>query len=150
MPSTPPSPQDLVPVLLVEDDEVHARIIEATLAKARLSNPVVRARTGDEAIAYLEEVEDGRTRALPVLVLLDLELPGRSGLAVLAKLRALGREAEDCPVIMMSGSSNDATIARARELGVRGYLVKPVAFDALIDVIHRLGLRWALLPGCGQ
>lgn len=136
----------LVPVLLVEDDEVHARIVEASLASARLSNPVVRARTGDEAVAYLEDVDSGSATA-PVLVLLDLELPGQSGLAVLERLRGLRGEAEGCPVIMMSGSSDDAAIARARELGVRGYLIKPVAFDALVDVIHRLDLRWALLAG---
>lgn len=138
----------LVPVLLVEDDEVHARIVEASLTSARLSNPVVRARTGDEAAAYLKETGD--TNALPVLVLLDVELPGQSGLAVLEKLRGLGGAGEGCPVIMMSGFSDDAAIARARELGVRGYLIKPVAFDALVDVIHRLDLPWALLPGGGR
>lgn len=134
-------------MLLAEDDEVHARIVDATLARARLCNPVVRARTGDEAVAYLEDVHEGGSSALPVLVLLDLELPGQSGLAVLAKLRAPGGETENCPVIMMSGSSDDAAIARARELGD---LVKPVAFDALVDVISRLGLPWALLPGVGR
>lgn len=136
----------LVPVLLVEDDEVHARVVEASLAGAKLSNPVVRARTGDEAVAYLENGHRRDERALPVLVLLDVELPGQSGLAVLEKLRNLGGEALNCPVIMMSASSDDAAIARARELGVRGYLIKPVAFDALIDVIQRLDLHWALVP----
>ena len=136
----------LVPILLVEDDEVHARIAEASLTSARLSNPVVRARSGDEAVAYLEDVR-GQASTLPVLVLLDLDLPGQSGLAVLERLRSLGGDAEVCPVIMMSGSSDDVVIARARELGVSSYLIKPVAFDALVDVIHRLRLRWALLPG---
>lgn len=137
----------LAAVLLVEDDEVHARIVEASLAGAKLANPVVRARTGDEAVAFLEDLERSNPNTFPVLVLLDLELPGQSGLTVLERLRGLGGEAKDCPVIMMSGSSDDAVIARARQLGVRGYLIKPVAFDALVDVIHRLDMRWALLPG---
>ncbi len=141
--------QALVPILLVEDDEVHARIVEASLASAKLANPVVRARTGEEAVAYLDGVGREATATLPVLVLLDLKLPGQSGLAVLERLRSLGGDALVCPVIMMSGSSDDADIARARNLGVRGYLIKPVAFDALADVIHRLGLRWALLPRDG-
>jgi len=148
--ATPSSAQALVPVLLVEDDEVHARIVEASLTSARLSNPVLRARNGDEASAYLEAIKAGETSALPVLVLLDLELPGQSGLAVLEKLRGLGGEGESCPVIMMSGSSDDDAISRARELGVGGYLIKPVAFDALVDVIHRLDLPWAILPGGGR
>lgn len=138
-----------MPVLLVEDDEVHARIVEAALASARLSNPVVRARTGDEAVTFLADAAGGRAGTLPVLVLLDVELPGQSGLSVLARLRGLGGEAEVCPVIMMSGTSDESVIARARDLGVSGYLIKPVAFNALVDVIHRLGLPWALLPGDG-
>ena len=137
----------LAPVLLVEDDDVHAYMVEGALTKARLANPVVRARNGDEAVAYLEEVGNGGCSALPALVLLDLELPGQSGLAVLETLVGLPGAAAACPAIMMSASSESASIARARELGVRSYLVKPVAFDALADVIHRLGLRWALLAG---
>ena len=143
------APDPLVPILLVEDDDVHARIVQASLARAKLSNPVVRARCGDEAVAYLDHANGATPSALPVLVLLDLELPGQSGLAVLERLRGLGGDAEECPVIMMSASSDEADITRARTLGVRGYLIKPVAFDALADVIHRLGLRWALLPGGG-
>lgn len=136
----------MAPVLLAEDDEVHACIVEASLTNARLANPVVRARTGDEAAAYLAAGHGG-AKPLPALVLLDLELPGQSGLSVLETLRGLGGDAGDCPVIIMSGSSDGATIARSRELGVRGYLVKPVAFDALVDVIHGLDLPWAILGG---
>ncbi len=135
---------------MVEDDEVHARIVEASLNAVKLSNPIVRARNGDEAVVYLEDVVRGTANPLPVLVLLDLELPGQSGLAVLERLRGMGGDAERCQVIMMSSSSDDAAIARARELGVGGYLIKPVAFDALVDVIHRLDMPWALLPGDDQ
>lgn len=139
----------LAPVLLVEDDEVHARIVEASLAGAKLTNPVVRARTGHEAVAWIEDVSRPGSTGPPVLVLLDLELPGRSGLTVLQRLRDLGGRFGSCPVIMMSGSSDDGAIARARQLGVRGYLVKPVAFDALVDVVRGLDTPWALLPGDG-
>lgn len=145
MPADPgASALSMAPVLLAEDDEVHACIVEASLANARLANPIVRARTGDEAAAYLATVNGG-ANPLPALVLLDLELPGQSGLSVLETLRGLGGDAGGCPVIIMSGSSDSATIARSRQLGVRGYLVKPVAFDALVDVIHGLHLPWAIL-----
>lgn len=133
------------PVLLVEDDDVHALIVQGSLAKVRLANPVVRARTGDEAVSYLEHLPARPRQDLPALVLLDLELPGRSGLSVLETLVALEGPAASIPVIMMSASSDSASIARARELGVRGYLVKPVAFEALAGLVHRLGLRWAIV-----
>ncbi len=133
------------PVLLVEDDDVHALIVQSSLAKVRLANPVVRSRTGDEAVTYLETLPARAGRDLPALILLDLELPGRSGLSVLETLVALEGPTASIPVIMMSASSDSASIARARELGVRGYLVKPVAFEALADLVHRLGLRWALV-----
>jgi CheY-like chemotaxis protein len=135
--------------VLVEDDEVHARIIEASLSGAGLANPVIRARTGVEAVRYLENLSGATSTETPVLVLLDVELPGQSGLAVLERLRSLGGVAGRCPVIMMSGSSEDSAIASARELGVSGYLIKPVAFDALIDVIHRLKMPWAILSDGG-
>ena len=134
------------PVLVVEDDDVHARIVEASLAQARLCNPVVRVASGDEAVDWFSDaVATGSV--LPALVLLDVELPGRSGLAVLEAVAGVGVDPESCPVIVMSASSDGGRIARARELGVRGYLVKPVAFDALADVIRRLGLRWVILGG---
>lgn len=133
------------PVLLVEDDDVHALIVQSSLAKVRLANPVVRSRTGDEAVTYLENLPARGGRDLPALILLDLELPGRSGLSVLETLVALEGPTASIPVIMMSASSDNASIARARELGVRGYLVKPVAFEALADLVHRLGLPWALV-----
>lgn len=133
----------LRPILVVEDDDIHARLVEGSLAHARLRNPVLRARDGDEAVAYMVTVASAASPS-PALVLLDLELPGRSGIEVLEALAVMDRRAR-CPVIMMSASSEGASITRARELGVRGYLVKPVAFDALADVIYRLGLPWAIL-----
>lgn len=136
----------LAPVLLVEDDDVHALLVESSLEAVKMANPVVRARTGDEAVDYLQDSGPNGHSAAPALVLLDLELPGRSGLEVLEILVGLD-SVSACPVIMMSASSDSASIARARALGVRGYLIKPVAFDALADVIHRLGLPWALLVG---
>lgn len=143
------APDALPPVLLVEDDDVHALLIEGSLAHARLSNPVLRARSGEDAMDHLRRAATGE-RAVPALILLDLELPGRSGLEVLAGIRQLNEEVASAPVIMMTASEDGGSIARAKELGVRGYLIKPVAFDALAGVIHRLGLRWALLRPEGR
>jgi CheY-like chemotaxis protein len=128
--------------VLVEDDESHAVLVERVLRKARLANPVVAHTNGDEAVAYLER--EGETHP-PALVLLDGHVPGRRGLDVLAWIRKRPGLTQ-VPVVMFSGSGGSEDINQAFELGVDTYLVKPVAFDALLDAIDDLGLPWTLLP----
>ncbi|HEY3209626.1 MAG TPA: response regulator [Actinomycetota bacterium] len=135
------------PILVVEDDTAHALLVERVFQKAGLMNPVVAFRDGREAAAYL--AGDGpyseRIRhPLPVLVLLDNGVPGMSGLAVLSWIREQPG-LEQLPVIMFSGSTESEDIDRAFQLGADSYLVKPVAFEALIDTVSGLGLPWILL-----
>jgi DNA-binding NarL/FixJ family response regulator len=82
---------------------------------------------------------------LPVLVLLDLGLPDGSGLALLSDVRRR-YDRTLLPVVILSGSAQSADIDRAFEIGANAYLVKPVAFDALIDTLENLGLTRAFLP----
>ncbi|MGH2675551.1 MAG: response regulator [Actinomycetota bacterium] len=132
------------PILLVEDDESHALLVERVLGGARLANRIVTFRNGDDAVAYLERAGEG-AEALPALVLTDFHVHGRNGLDVLAWIRKQPG-LEEVPVVMYSGSGGAENINRAFELGVDAYLVKPVAFDALLDAIDDLKLPWALLP----
>ena len=132
------------PILLVEDDESHALLVERVLRRARLANRIVTFRDGDEAVAYLERAGDG-AEDLPALVLTDFHVQGRNGLDVLAWIRKQPA-LEGVPVVMYSGSGEAEHINRAFELGVDAYLVKPVAFDALLDAIDDIKLPWALLP----
>jgi CheY-like chemotaxis protein len=129
------------PILVVEDDVAHAALVERVLGHAGLANPVHAVKRGDEALAYLEGEGAGDGR--PALVLLDVHLPGVAGLEVLARLRDRP-ETADLPVVMFSGSGDSVDINRAFELGANSYLVKPVAFDALLDTIRDLNLPWAL------
>jgi CheY-like chemotaxis protein len=135
------------PILLVEDDPAHARLVCIVLEKAGLANPVTVIPDGDRAVDYLEgsgPYADRDEHPLPALVLLDGRLPGRDGLEVLAWIRKQpGLKA--VPVMMFSGSNEPEAISRAFELGVTRYLVKPVAFDALVDAVSGLGLPWAIL-----
>lgn len=131
------------PILLIEDDESHALLVERVLRRARLANRIVTFRNGDEAVAYLEGAE-----AIPALVLTDFHVQGRNGLDVLAWIRKQPG-LQGVPVVMYSGSGEAEHINRAFELGVDAYLVKPVAFDALLDAIDDIKLPWALLPKAG-
>ncbi|MGH2556605.1 MAG: response regulator [Actinomycetota bacterium] len=135
------------PILLVEDDASQALLVERVLARAQLTNPLTAFRRGDDAIAYLQGSGPFSDRAqypLPALMLLDVHVPGKSGLEILGWLReqpALGH----IPVVVLSGSAESEDIDRAYELGAESYLVKPVAFDALLDTVSSLGLAWTIL-----
>ena len=135
------------PLLLVEDDTSQALLVERVLRKARLANPLHVFDNGEDAISYLAghgQYGDRERYPLPVVTLLDLHVPGKSGLEVLTWLREQP-SLKQVPVVVLSGSSESDDIDRAFELGARSYLVKPVAFDALVDAVTSLGLRWLLI-----
>ena len=135
-------------ILVAEDDAQHGLLIQAALAAAKLSNPVRLVTDGHAAIAYLTGDGDYANRErypLPVLVLLDVHMPGTSGLEVLAWLRAQPGSLGQVPTVVLTGSDDEADIDAAFAAGATSYLVKPVGFDALLDVVRGLSLRWMLL-----
>jgi len=134
----------LPPVLVAEDDPQTRRVFVRLLEKLGIGNPVIFATDGQEAIDYVTGVSTGSEPA-PVLIVLDLNMPRRSGLDVLRWLRE-GDRLPSVPVVMLTGSSDLADVTESHELGAASYLVKPVGFAALNDVIRNLNLRWALLP----
>ena len=134
-------------ILLVEDDPNDVLLTQRAFAQASLVNPLRVVMDGDAAINYLagRAPYDDRTRyPIPSLILLDLKLPRRSGLEVLKWLR----EQEDLkaiPVIILTSSQQSQDIDRAYELGANSYLVKPVGFDGLLDMVKAIGMYWVLL-----
>lgn len=137
----------MAPVLVVDDDAVAARMVMRTLQHAHLANPVVHLVTGESAIEYLtRHAESGHW---PALVLLDIEMPGLSGVEVLRWLREQP-DLPSVPVVMVTSSTARDDIRAVYELRVDAFLLKPVAFEALIDVVARLGLPWALFPRPGS
>jgi CheY-like chemotaxis protein len=135
------------PILLVEDDASQVMLVERVLRKAKLANRLLAFRNGEEAIAYLDgrgQYDDRSRYPLPALVLLDVHIPGKSGLEILTWLRGQ-RILDHIPAVILSGSAESEDIDRAFELGAASYLVKPVAFDALLDTVGGLGLSWAIL-----
>jgi CheY-like chemotaxis protein len=136
-------PLAMAPILIVDDDDPSRLLIEASLSALRLANPVVMACDGDDAVQQLQPCL--RNEALvPVLVMLDGQMPGRSGLEVLRWMREQPA-LRDVPVIMLTGMSDMDSIQDAYSSGAASYLVKPVAFEALADVIRGLHRPWVLL-----
>lgn len=120
-------------ILLVEDDPTDANLIEATLKRAGLENPVHVVPDVDLAIAYLEGTRDYTDRAthpLPAVIFIDLKLPGKSGHDLLRWMR--GREALRGIVrVVLTGSDDPADVRKANELGANAYLRKPLTVEQL-------------------
>jgi CheY-like chemotaxis protein len=134
-------------ILLVEDDPDDVALITRAFRNAKLANPVEVVTDGDEAVAYLAgdgAFGDRESHPLPVLMLLDLKLPRRSGFEVLEWLRGqpvLSR----LRVVVLTSSRESSDVNRAYELGANSYLVKPVGFDSLLDMMRALNLYWLVL-----
>lgn len=133
-------------ILVVEDVSTDARLIERSMKKARISNPLVFVSDGEMAIEYLaKRLRSSDTGfGLPVLILLDLKLPKKDGFEVLGWLKqqpVLKR----IPVVVLTSSSLSPDIDRAYDLGANSYLVKPVENDALIEMFRQLDVYWLLL-----
>ena len=126
-------------ILLAEDEPNDALLIERALLRADIHNPVMVVRDGQEAIDYLEGIgpfADREQFPLPTLALLDIKMPKKNGLEVLEWVRHNGSGGlKLMPVIIMSSSSIQEDIDRAYQLGVNAYLVKPTAFDKLVETL---------------
>lgn len=112
------------------------------LGKLRIANPVEFAEDGQVAIEYLAGVMTGQ-RPAPVVILLDLNMPRKSGLDVLRWIRD-EQALPATPIVILTGSAEMHEVRECHDLGVASYLVKPVGFVALSDVLRGLDLRWAL------
>jgi response regulator of citrate/malate metabolism len=134
----PPVSSDLPAVVVVDDDQSSAQLVTRFLERLRLRNPIVTASSVAAAVDTLQSLPTP-----PVLVLLDLHLGDGSGFDVLERVGPA--TLERAAVVVLTGSNELADVDHAYALGAHSYLVKPVAFEGLGDVIKRLGLPWALL-----
>ncbi len=134
-------------ILLIEDDPNDVFLIQRAFSKAKIMNPIQTVKNGEDAISYLagKDVFSNRERyPLPVLILLDLKLPRISGHEVLEWLRqqpGLKR----IPVVVLTSSKQTFDINRAYDLDANSYLIKPVTFNALLEMVKTLNLYWLIL-----
>lgn len=115
-------------IVAVDDNPVVTELIAAVLRKA--GHDVETAPSGGEALVVLQ-------RNPPDLLLLDLQMPGLDGLEVLRILRER-RVCEGVPVLVLTGEDDEHYVARARELGAAGYLLKPFDARRLNEKVHRV------------
>jgi DNA-binding response OmpR family regulator len=133
-------------ILLVEDDPDHEALAIRALRKANVANDIAVARDGAEALAYMQDIVEGRRNA-PQLVLLDLKLPKVEGLEVLRAIRASEKTAI-LPVVVLTSSDEERDIVSSYRLGVNSYIRKPVNFNDFAEATKQLGMYWLLLNQC--
>ncbi len=115
--------------------------------KARITNPVVRVCDGVEALDYLlaREAYRGRNPAeLPVVVLLDLQLPRVNGIDVLKTIRSDART-KNLPVVILTSSAEDKDRLAAYAHYTNSYVQKPVDYNEFVDTARQLGIYWSML-----
>jgi CheY-like chemotaxis protein len=131
-----------VTILLVEDDEGHARLLEKNLRRGGMINRLIRVADGQEAVDYVSRTgayQDSEQFPLPSVILLDVRMPRLDGFEVLAHLKGT-TQLMKIPVIMLTSTDNQKEIDRAYELGANGYVVKPVSVESFIDRVVKLGM----------
>lgn len=143
------NPQNMneVEVLLVEDNPSDAELTLRALKKKNLANKLFHVKDGAEAIDFVfaqgaysnRKVQNG-----PKVVLLDLKLPKLDGIDVLRRIKSDDRT-KTIPVVVMTSSREDRDLSDCYELGVNGYVVKPVEFEDFARAVSDLGLFWLIL-----
>lgn len=134
-------------ILHVEDDANDVLLVQRAFRKAAVPALLQSVQDGEAAVSYLSgaEIYADRDRfPLPHLVLLDLKIPRKSGLEVLAWLRQHPR-LHRLPVAVLTSSRHEKDIHLAYDSGANSYLVKPVGFDALLEMVRMIDVYWLRL-----
>lgn len=135
--------QDAKPVtiVMVEDDEGHARLIEKNIRRAGVNNEIIPFVDGSSVLAYLLGPDGlGEVNARRhLLVLLDLNLPDMTGVDVLTKIKS-NAHLKRTPVVVLTTTDDSREIQRCYDLGANVYITKPVNYEGFANAIRQLGL----------
>jgi CheY-like chemotaxis protein len=134
-------------ILLVEDNPSDIGLTKRAFEKSRISNELVVAQDGQEALDYLFGVDESpgkSANALPALILLDLKLPRVDGLQVLRRIRGDERT-KRVPVVILTSSKEEQDRGECYDLGANSYIRKPVDFVQFAEAVQQLGLYWLVL-----
>ena len=133
-----------ITILMADDNTVDCLMVKEAVEKARLYNDLRFVENGLDLMDYLRrrgKFNKPADSPRPGLILLDLNMPRKDGREALAEIRA-NPQLGDIPVVVMTASKEDEDFWRARNLGASIYLVKPVTFEALVNVVKSLGKYW--------
>ena len=133
-------------IVMIEDDEGHARLIERNIRRAGVNNEIVPFANGTDALNYLLG-PDGSGQASAerhLLILLDLNLPDMSGTSILEKIKS-NPHTKRTPVVVLTTTDDQREIQRCYDLGANVYITKPVNYDGFANAIRNLGLFFSVM-----
>lgn len=135
-----------VTIVMVEDDEGHARLIEKNVRRAGVNNEIIPFTNGNAALDYIlgsdRTGENIQNRYM--LILLDLNLPDMSGIDILEKVKS-NQHAKRLPVVILTTTDDEREIQRCYDLGANVYITKPVDYDSFANAIRQLGLFFSVM-----
>ncbi len=136
-----------IQILLIEDSDEDAELTKRALRQHNLGNSLVHLKDGAEALDYIfckGAYFDRDISIVPKVILLDINLPKISGLEVLQQIKTDSRT-RHIPVVVMTSSKEQQDLITSYRLGVNGYVVKPVEFEAFAKVVADLGFFWLVV-----
>jgi DNA-binding response OmpR family regulator len=135
-----------VTIVMIEDDEGHARLIEKNVRRAGVHNEIVPFTLGKKALDYvLGESRDGLvSKDRFLLILLDLNLPDMSGIDILAEIKG-NEHTKRLPVVVLTTTDDETEIQKCYDLGANVYITKPVDYEGFATAIRNLGLFFSVI-----
>jgi len=131
--------RDSRPVLLAEDDSIDAMTVRRAFRDLKVTNPLVHAINGEEALAYLKE----KTNDRPCLILLDLNMPKMNGIEFLTAVKT-DPAFKKIPVVVLTTSSEQRDVVESFRLSVAGYIIKPVDYRNFVEAMRTINMYWTL------
>jgi CheY-like chemotaxis protein len=130
-----------VTIVMIEDDDGHARLIEKNIVRAGVKNPILHFPTGGAGMDYLRT---NHHSVGSLLILLDLNLPDMTGIDILQSLKS-DEALKKVPVIVLTTTDDKREIERCYELGCSVYITKPVEYEQFAHAIRQLGLFFSVI-----
>ncbi|MFZ5691746.1 MAG: response regulator [Pseudomonadota bacterium] len=135
-----------VTIIMIEDDEGHARLIERNIRRAGVNNEIVPFRSGTDAVRFLfgPDGTGGVSSGRALLILLDLNLPDMSGVDILKRVKE-NEHLKLTPVVVLTTTDDEREIKRCYDLGANVYITKPVNYESFANAIRQLGLFFSVI-----
>lgn len=130
-----------VVILVADDDDGHAGLIQKNLFRAGIANTIIRFRDGQEVIDFLfrKDVNHSMMEGMAYVLLLDIRMPKIDGTEVLRIIKS-SDDLKSIPVIMITTTDDPREVETCHQLGCNNYITKPVEYEAFVNAIRQLGL----------